>query len=132
MNGMGGTHVQTRSLGFAGDRVSELCMLGYPSWFLVVSTTGKYCEPLGQNCCSPSFHAEWTFSFPHSSQLWPQMGPPPLSNLPTLSSYGIGLVWVWGWGRGNMSMTLKSYVGMGEAMGRKDTQDPAQESETTA
>lgn len=54
---MGGTHVQKRSLGFAGDRVSELCMLGYPSWFLVVSTTGKYCEPLGQNCCSPSFHA---------------------------------------------------------------------------
>lgn len=54
------------------------------------------------------------------------------SLLSTLASLPLGLVWVWGWGRGNMSMTLKSYVGMGEAMGRKDTQDPAQESETTA
>jgi hypothetical protein len=44
----------TSSKGVWGSLVtaSELCVLEYPLWFLVVNTTEKYCEPLGQSCGS--------------------------------------------------------------------------------
>lgn len=84
----------TSSKGVWGSLVtaSELCVLEYPLWFLVVNTTEKYCEPLGQSCGSEHLSVLNGNFRSHILQSWPQMEPPPLSNRPPLNSCCIGMV----------------------------------------